>query len=266
MMSHLAALVATRGEPVEPLLHPPWVVQTYWVTVRLLRAYSRSLTTFGLRFGMSVGLGICAGWIYSGLGAGWDDVQGRAAVLFFIAAFLTFMSISAFPAFVDEFKIFLRERLNGSYGVVTFTVANTLASLPFNFINALASATCVYWIAGLREDAGAFFKFVMTMFASLAVVESLMMAIATVVPHFLAGESAARRPTPCTSRPCAPRSVHGTPPPPALPLQASPWARACSACSCSCAGSSGSPSRCPTCCGAIPCTTCPTTRTPSAPS
>jgi hypothetical protein len=31
----------------------------------------------------------------------WKDVYSRAALLFFVVAFLTFMSIAAFPAFTE---------------------------------------------------------------------------------------------------------------------------------------------------------------------
>ena len=44
-------------------------------------------------------------------------------------------------------KVFLRERLNGYYGVSQFTVSNTLASLPFIFLIAVVSTCCVYWCA-----------------------------------------------------------------------------------------------------------------------
>ena len=37
-------------------------------------------------------------------------------------------------------KVFMRERLNGYYGVLTFTIANTLASLPFIFLISVVRA------------------------------------------------------------------------------------------------------------------------------
>lgn len=37
-------------------------------------------------------------------------------MMFFVVAFLTFMSISGFPAFVEDMAVFMRERMNGYYG------------------------------------------------------------------------------------------------------------------------------------------------------
>lgn len=59
---------------------------------------------------------ICIGTIYLRLGNTWLDSYSRTALLFFIVAFLTFMSISGFPAFVEDMAVFYRERQNGYYG------------------------------------------------------------------------------------------------------------------------------------------------------
>ena len=111
-----------------------------------------------------------------------------------------------------DMKVFIRERLNGYYGVSQFTVSNTLASLPFIFLIAVVSAwpvgtssssqhtchatnaplpqissVCVYFIASLRMDGESVVYFILDLFISLVVVESLMMAIAPLVPHYLMG-------------------------------------------------------------------------------
>lgn len=39
------------------------------------------------------------------LGDSWMDVFSRAALLFFVVAFLTFMSIAGFPAFAEDMKV-----------------------------------------------------------------------------------------------------------------------------------------------------------------
>lgn len=42
--------------------------------------------------------------------------------------------------------MFVRERLNGYYGVTAFAVSNTLASLPFIALIAICSSASVYFI------------------------------------------------------------------------------------------------------------------------
>ena len=103
------------------------------------------------------------------------------------------VSIAAFPAFVEDMKVFTRERLNGYYGVGTFAVANTLSSLPFIALITVASSTAVYFIANMNYHEGRFDRFVyfnLDLYFSLLVVESIMMAIAPLVPHFLMGIAA----------------------------------------------------------------------------
>jgi hypothetical protein len=168
---------------------------------------------------MYVMLCLAVAFVYFQLGDSWKDVFSRAALLFFVVAFLTFMSIAAFPAFVEDMKVsgaglelielsgwqvvvggrvrgwvsavwsgcagrkaahpacrtsylqshaavllahkpasthpvlpapppvqvFVRERLNGYYGVSHFTVSNTLASLPFIFLISVVSTVVLYW-------------------------------------------------------------------------------------------------------------------------
>jgi len=39
-------------------------------------------------------------------------------MMFFVVAFLTFMAIAGFPAFVEDMSVFMRERMNGWVGVL----------------------------------------------------------------------------------------------------------------------------------------------------
>lgn len=147
----------------------------------------RDLGMFWMRLGMYVALCICIGTVYYDLDMSWAAANSRSAMLFFVVAFLTFMSISAFPSFVEDMQIFQRERLNGYYGVGAFVVSNTMASAPFIFLISLVSSVCAYWLAGLNSAGGRFVYFVLDLYLSLSTVEGLMMAISSVVPHYLMG-------------------------------------------------------------------------------
>lgn len=84
-------------------------------------------------------------------------------------------------------QVFTRERLNGHYGVGAFVVGNTVSSIPFLLLIALVSTSIFYFMVGLHPGIEHFVYFVMSLFACLLVVESLMMAVAALVPNYLMG-------------------------------------------------------------------------------
>ena len=170
--------------------HPNFVAQTGILTYRTFLNNWRNVGLFWMRLAMYIVLCLAIGFIYFQLGTSWKDVFSRAALLFFVVAFLTFMAIAGFPAFVEDMKVYIRERLNGYYSPVVFTLSNTFASLPFIFVISVVSTVCVYFIAGLSSSGGDVIYFILALFASLTVVESLMMSIAPVVPNFLMGIAA----------------------------------------------------------------------------
>lgn len=105
----------------------------------------------------------------------------------FVASFLTFMAIGGFPSFVEDMKIFGRERLNGHYGVGAFVIGNTLSSIPYLLIISVIPGSIAYYLAGLQSDANHFACFALLLFISMMLVESLMMIVASIVPDFLMG-------------------------------------------------------------------------------
>ena len=84
-------------------------------------------------------------------------------------------------------QVFTRERLNGHYGVGAFVIGNTLSSIPFLFLTAFVSTSIFYFMVGLHPGIECFVYFVLSLFACLLVVESLMMAVAALVPNYLMG-------------------------------------------------------------------------------
>lgn len=71
-------------------------------------------------------------------------------------------------------QVFLRERLNGYYGVSQFVVANTIAATPFVFLIAVLSSVTVYWLASLNGSGESVIYFILDLFLSLLAVSSLM--------------------------------------------------------------------------------------------
>lgn len=84
-------------------------------------------------------------------------------------------------------QVFQRERLNGHYGVTAFVISNTLSAMPFLILITFISGTVCYFMVRLHPGFMHYLFFVLCLYASVTVVESLMMAIASVVPNFLMG-------------------------------------------------------------------------------
>ena len=84
-------------------------------------------------------------------------------------------------------QVFQRERLNGHYGVLAFVISNTLSAMPFLILISFVSGTLCYFMVRLHPGFMHYLFFVLDLYASVTVVESLMMAIASVIPNFLMG-------------------------------------------------------------------------------
>ncbi|CAI9104066.1 OLC1v1002674C2 [Oldenlandia corymbosa var. corymbosa] len=122
-----------------------------------------------------------------------SSVQAIGSMLMFVSAFLTFMAIGGFPSFVEEMKVFQRERMNGHYDPGAFAIGNLLSAFPFLLLVSLIPGAIAYFLTGYQRglDPGKvvdhFFYFVALLFACMMLVESLMMVIASLVPNFLMG-------------------------------------------------------------------------------
>ncbi|XP_002987629.2 ABC transporter G family member 11 [Selaginella moellendorffii] len=162
-------------------------MQALTLTRRSFVNMSRDIGYYWLRVAIYIMLSIGIGTLYYRIGTGYNAILGRAACMSYVGGFLVFMSIGGFPSFVEDMKVFSRERLNGHYGVVAFVIGNTLSSLPFLFLISLISELIVYNMVQLHPGITHQIYFVLNLFACVAAVESLMMAVASLVPNFLMG-------------------------------------------------------------------------------
>ncbi|KAJ1378616.1 P-loop containing nucleoside triphosphate hydrolase [Sesbania bispinosa] len=142
---------------------------------------------YWLRLAIYVALAISLGTIFYDLGTSKGSIQDRGSLLSFVTGFLTFMTIGGFPSFVEDMKVFQRERENGHYGVVAFVIGNTFSSLPYLLLVSVIPGAITYYLPGLQKGCEHFLYFLCVLFSSLMLVESLMMIIASIVPNYLMG-------------------------------------------------------------------------------
>ncbi|KAM7249994.1 hypothetical protein ACFE04_021877 [Oxalis oulophora] len=164
-----------------------FITQSLVLTRRSFINMTRDIGYYWLRVGIYIVLALSLGSVFFHVADGYDSIQAKSSLLMYAATFITFMAIGGFPSFVEEMKVFKRERLNGHYGATAFAIGNTFSALPFLLISSLIPGAIIYYIAGLREGYTHFLYFVCVLLACVMLVESLMMIIAAVVPNFLMG-------------------------------------------------------------------------------
>ncbi|KAH7351993.1 hypothetical protein KP509_19G024200 [Ceratopteris richardii] len=164
-----------------------FLTQTKTLTKRSFVNMSRDLGYYWLRLIVYIIVAIGIGTMYLNVGTSYNSILARGSCTSFVSGFVTFMSVGGFPSFVEDMKVFQRERLNGHYGVWSFVIANTLSSFPFLVAIAFSTGTICYYMAGLHPGFKHYIFFTVNLLGCIGVVESLMMAIATVVPDFLMG-------------------------------------------------------------------------------
>ncbi|KAF9664274.1 hypothetical protein SADUNF_Sadunf17G0139000 [Salix dunnii] len=164
-----------------------FLMQAFTLTKRSFINMSRDFGYYWLRLVIYIVVTICIGTIYLNVGTGYSSILARGSCASFVFGFVTFMSIGGFPSFVEEMKVFQRERLNGHYGVAAFVISNTISAMPFLIMITFISGTVCYFMVSLHPGFEHYVFFVLCLYASVTVVESLMMVIASIVPNFLMG-------------------------------------------------------------------------------
>ncbi|KAI3873929.1 hypothetical protein MKW98_001578 [Papaver atlanticum] len=183
----ISEICKTEGRLLEKGNQASFLTQSFVLTRRSFVNMYRDLGYSWLRLGIYISLGLCIGTIYYQVGGSFGSIQSRGAMLMFIGSYLTFMAIGGFPSFVDDMKIFGRERLNGHYTVAAFVIGNTLSSIPYLLLISLVPGVIAYYLVGLHKGFEHFLFFILLLFVCMRLVESLMMIVASIIPDFLMG-------------------------------------------------------------------------------
>lgn len=89
----------------------------------------------------------------------------QAGLLFFIAVFWGFFPVfTAIFTFPQERAMLSKERAADMYRLSAYFVARTTSDLPLDLILPVLFLIIVYFMAGLRMDAGSFFLTMLTVF------------------------------------------------------------------------------------------------------
>lgn len=147
----------------------------------------RNPGVFWIRLFMYTMLSFMIGTLFVGMGTEFDTVQDRISILFYIAAFMVFMSIAVLPFFIQSRAVFARERRNGAYDVGPYVVSQFLMALPGLFVISALSSIIVYFMTGFHSGFDRFIFFLLALFLSLVTAEAFMSVMAALVPHYIIG-------------------------------------------------------------------------------
>mmetsp|Transcript_47254 Transcript_47254/g.118992 ORF Transcript_47254/g.118992 Transcript_47254/m.118992 type:complete len:667 (-) Transcript_47254:105-2105(-) len=184
--------IASKGLPdprdsTAPKYNTNFFQQVGYLTVRTFKTSLRHPGIFWARLVMYTLLALLLGTLVLRMDDSADTIQDRISVLFFSVAFLSFMSVAAVPAFLEEKTIFVRERMNGYYRVGSYAFAQTVVGVPFILLIAVTFAGISYYMMNMNPAVDRFFYYILVLFLSLLVAESMVVAVSAVVDSFIVG-------------------------------------------------------------------------------
>uniref|UniRef100_A0A0E0Q6R9 ABC transporter domain-containing protein n=1 Tax=Oryza rufipogon TaxID=4529 RepID=A0A0E0Q6R9_ORYRU len=176
-----------EGASPIPQRQATFLTKTYVLTKRSIVNMHRDAGYYWLRFVIYIAICLSIGTIFFNVGSNFASIQARASMLMFTSTLLTMMAIGGFPSFVEDMKIFRKERMSGHYGATEFVISNTLSSIPYLGLISIIPGAIAYYLTGLQRGIDHFIYFAAVLWACTMLVEGLMMIVAAVVPDFLLG-------------------------------------------------------------------------------
>ncbi|CAM8897895.1 unnamed protein product [Rhodiola kirilowii] len=164
-----------------------WWKQLSILTQRSFVNISRDVGYYWLKMAVNFLLAICIGSIFFDIGTDYKSIYARGACGAFIAGFMTFITIGGFPSFIEELKVFHKERQSGHYGVNLYVLSNFISSFPFVAVMCVGTILIAYNMVKFHTGYSRPFYTCMALLVCVSAVEGLMMIIGALVPNFLMG-------------------------------------------------------------------------------
>ncbi|KAL8510332.1 hypothetical protein ACS0TY_017224 [Phlomoides rotata] len=109
-------------------------------------------------------------------------LQDQIGLLFFTCAFWSFFPVfQAIFLFPKERLVLAKERSSGMYRLSSYFFALSLGEVPMELVLPTVFFTIVYWMAGLRATAGAFFSGLFAILFNVICAEGLGLAIGAAI-------------------------------------------------------------------------------------
>ncbi|CAI5746885.1 unnamed protein product [Peronospora destructor] len=161
----------------------PWPMDQFVVLVkRNMTNNWRHPGVFWLRVLMYVLLSLMVGTMYLSSNT---EIKNTSIVplLFYVQAFLVFMSVAALPALLEHRAVMEREMRAYALSLTGYTMSNLLAALPGILLISVLASVIVVFLAHVYT----FSTFLLNLTLSLIAAESLMHLIGAAVPHYIMG-------------------------------------------------------------------------------
>ncbi|GAO47901.1 hypothetical protein G7K_2097-t1 [Saitoella complicata NRRL Y-17804] len=171
---------------VVPTRRGPSFLYILWVLChRSTLNAMRNMLAYWLRVVMYMALGVVMGTTFFHPPLTQERFPDRYHAMYFGMCFASFMSVAGVPAFLEERAVFCRERANGQYGVLHFSVANALVSSPFVLLVILGYTLVMYWGVQLKETASGFLIFLLFNWLNFLAAEAQVVFVSSMMPNFV---------------------------------------------------------------------------------
>ncbi|OMP10610.1 ABC transporter-like protein [Corchorus olitorius] len=165
--------------------NPGWLKQLCTLTRRSSLNIFRDIGYYWLRIVFYILVSLSAGSFFYDMGTSNYAILLRGKFDGFIYGLMIVLSIGGLPFFTEELKVFRRERFGGHYGEAVYVLSNFLSSIPYVAAISISSGTILYYMVNLHPGLSRFCYLCLNLFCCIAVTETSMLIISTMVPNLL---------------------------------------------------------------------------------